>query len=466
MKKLINRSKRGVNVSHETSKPLKKFVLLTISVILLSACARAAGVGFVCDVEKNGEYVFTAPCAEVGRIVKEGAESAAEKCGVPDSEIEILESAFESVRYRVALCADADRETAVRKVAQMCGETEVRAYSLYVDGEYTASCGSKAEIENAVKKTESVCEKLDAVIGNGEKTGESGIDGVGETKILCEYVRADRLVSGRETEKILGCDRAERELELIAEYAGAVKIEMTEDGAEFTSESEVFAPSLKLSSRSGGEYIETVEEVIAHGTEYVSTDELAVGTQRLHTRGSDGTARVVYLVSRLGDGSVKRTAIDSEVLTEPQKNVVYMGTNRGGEGYPERYGRFICPCEGTVTSGYGERELFGEVKLHGGLDIGAPEGTAVYAADEGVVEYAGDCGNGYGIHVIVDHGGGIKTLYGHMRSVSVGEGDEVLQGEKLGEVGLTGKTTGFHLHFEIRYDGARLDPLLYIKARA
>ncbi len=467
MKERINRSKRRINVSHETSKPLGIFVLLTITVILLAACARAAGVGLVCDIEMNDRVISAAPCEKVAQIVKEGVESAAGELGISDSETELLSERFVTSNYRLtAECGNIATAEAKAKIAQACAQAEVSAYSLYVDGEYAASCGSRAEIENAVSKTESVCEKLNAAIG---LDAESERDGgkVGETKIVSESVRADRLVSEKEVEKILGCDRAERELALIAEYAGAVKIEMTEDGAEFTSESEIFAPSLKLSSRSGGEYIETVEEAVAHGTEYVSTDELAVGTQRLRARGSDGLARVVYLVSKLEDGGEKRTVIDSEILAKPQKNVVYMGTYGKTKGYPERYGRFICPCEGVVTSGYGERELFGEVKLHGGLDIGASEGTAVYAADEGVVEYAGDCGNGYGIHVIVAHGDGLKTLYGHMRSVSVKPGDEVLQGEKLGEVGLTGKTTGFHLHFEIRSaDGARLDPQLYVKAKA
>ncbi len=99
----------------------------------------------------------------------------------------------------------------------------------------------------------------------------------------------------------------------------------------------------------------------------------------------------------------------------------------------------------------------GEHKLHAGLDIGAATGTAVRAAAPGVVEFAGEV-SGYGRTVMLDHGGGVTTLYSHQSSVAVTTGERVAAGEPLGRVGATGTATGPHLHFEVRVDGAPQDP--------
>jgi len=118
------------------------------------------------------------------------------------------------------------------------------------------------------------------------------------------------------------------------------------------------------------------------------------------------------------------------------------------------------PARGPITSGFGLRRhpLFGIVHRHQGVDIAAPWGTPVRAAAAGTVVYAGWFG-GYGKLVVVDHGGGVATLYGHLSSIAVSPGDRVAAGDVLGRVGSTGYSTGPHLHFEIRVDGRPVDPL-------
>jgi murein DD-endopeptidase MepM/ murein hydrolase activator NlpD len=81
------------------------------------------------------------------------------------------------------------------------------------------------------------------------------------------------------------------------------------------------------------------------------------------------------------------------------------------------------------------------------------------------VVHAGDAGNTYGIYVIIDHGNGMRTLYAHMSKVSVKKGDLVNQGDLIGKSGATGRVTGPHLHFEVRVDGARLDPEKYLPTK-
>ncbi len=138
------------------------------------------------------------------------------------------------------------------------------------------------------------------------------------------------------------------------------------------------------------------------------------------------------------------------------------GGGGGGGGAVSGNGSFIWPTPSCtyITSGFGERvhPITGKVKRHWGLDIGAQMGAQIIASDGGTVITAGDTGNGYGTHVIIDHGNGYITVYGHMSSVAVSEGQTVSQGSVIGYVGSTGFSTGPHLHFEIRSGGGAIDP--------
>ena len=128
-------------------------------------------------------------------------------------------------------------------------------------------------------------------------------------------------------------------------------------------------------------------------------------------------------------------------------------------------GNFIWPTPGytTITSQFGMRThpITGIYKLHSGTDIGAPYGANFLAANDGVVVKAG-YNNAYGNMVMIDHGGGVITLYAHGSSIEVSEGDIVKQGQTVLKVGMTGYATGPHAHFEIRINGQYLNPLDYI----
>ena len=126
-------------------------------------------------------------------------------------------------------------------------------------------------------------------------------------------------------------------------------------------------------------------------------------------------------------------------------------------------GVFVFPVNGRVTSGFGYRRhpILGTSRLHAGVDFGAPTGTTIYAADGGQVIYAGWYG-GYGNTVIVDHGGGITTLYAHSSRLFVSAGQAVTQGQAIAAVGSTGLSTGPHLHFEVRQNGNPVNPMAYL----
>ena len=133
----------------------------------------------------------------------------------------------------------------------------------------------------------------------------------------------------------------------------------------------------------------------------------------------------------------------------------------GGGGSANATGSFVFPVASYVyiSSRFGERvhPITGELKHHNGMDIAANMGTAVYAADGGKVVLAEWYG-GYGNCIMIDHGNGYKTLYGHLSSIGVSEGQSVSQGAVIGAVGSTGNSTGPHLHFEVYANDSRIDP--------
>jgi murein DD-endopeptidase MepM/ murein hydrolase activator NlpD len=123
-------------------------------------------------------------------------------------------------------------------------------------------------------------------------------------------------------------------------------------------------------------------------------------------------------------------------------------------------GNFIRPIGGPITSSFGMRyhPILHVTKLHTGVDFGGGTGTPIMAAADGVVIFAGYM-RGYGNAVVIDHGGGISTLYGHQSEIIASEGQNVNKGQIIGKVGSTGYATGPHLHFEIRKNGTPVDPM-------
>jgi murein DD-endopeptidase MepM/ murein hydrolase activator NlpD len=146
--------------------------------------------------------------------------------------------------------------------------------------------------------------------------------------------------------------------------------------------------------------------------------------------------------------------ISEEVVLEPVHTVMLTGSKWREVAAS---GEFINPTSGILTSRYGTR--WG--RMHEGIDIGAPTGTPIKAADAGVVT-ASRYISGYGYTVILDHGNGINTLYGHASALLVEVGQTVEKNAVIARVGTSGSTTGSCLHFEVRLNGEAIDPLPYV----
>lgn len=202
----------------------------------------------------------------------------------------------------------------------------------------------------------------------------------------------------------------------------------------------------------------TFDEAIPFPVEVEKDETLWPWQEVVKERGVAGKRQVTVTIKRNNGAVVDRQVIDAKILSEPQKQIVRRGTKVA----PDRgTGSFRWPLVGTITSKYGYRWR----EFHDGVDIAAPTGTPIAVADSGTITFAGWKGK-LGKAIVVDHGGGnLVTVYGHLSAFNVEVGDAVEKGDTIGYVGNTGRSTGSHLHFEIRKSGKSLNPFTFYAAQ-
>ncbi|MBA1334691.1 MAG: hypothetical protein HPY66_2595 [Firmicutes bacterium] len=196
-------------------------------------------------------------------------------------------------------------------------------------------------------------------------------------------------------------------------------------------------------------------ERVPFETEYKESTEFFKGESIIKKNGSYGEREVTAKVVKENGQEVSRVILDEIVLKEPVSRLVALGTKPPPPS--QGTGTFAYPARGTITSGFGWR--WG--RQHTGIDISVPVGTPVKAADGGTVTFAGRYGD-YGNLVIIDHGDGYETYYGHNDELMVSKGDKVFKGQTIALSGKTGRVTGPHLHFEVRRFGVPADPMKYL----
>ncbi len=181
------------------------------------------------------------------------------------------------------------------------------------------------------------------------------------------------------------------------------------------------------------------------------------GEVRILQSGKEGKRRMKYYSVRVNGEEIERTVMEESVLAEPVTQVERVGTKPPPS--PIGTGNFAKPASGTLSSNFGKR--WG--RNHEGIDIAASVGTMIYASDNGVVTYSEYHNGGYGYMITIDHGNGYTTSYAHCSKLLVPEGAVVAKGDAIAKVGNTGRSTGPHLHFEIRKNDAAQNPLNYLK---
>lgn len=199
---------------------------------------------------------------------------------------------------------------------------------------------------------------------------------------------------------------------------------------------------------------ETYKEDYYADIVYEDDGEMYIGESEVIQEGQAGTHTVTDLVTYKGDTESGREQLQETVQVAAVAQIV----RRGTKSKPT----YMYPCTNwPITSRFGYR--WG--RLHAGTDVGVMTGTTVRASRAGQVTVAGWCG-GYGNCVMIDHGDGVTTVYGHLSEVTVSVGEYVDQGERVALSGNTGRSTGPHLHFEIRINGTPVDPEPYLQGTA
>lgn len=216
-------------------------------------------------------------------------------------------------------------------------------------------------------------------------------------------------------------------------------------------------PYLTLTVMERERYVED----IPYDVVYTDTTNLYQGDYKVLSAGVYGSADVVANVTYVNGQETQRDVLSSVTLVNPI-------TEQQARGTKERptwiaTGTFRWPCSGHVTSGFGYRHLSYSYAstYHEGIDIANKRGTSIYAADGGTVTYAGWM-SGYGYLVIINHGNGYETYYGHNSSLLVHVGQHVYKGQQVSRMGSTGNSTGNHCHFGVYYHGVAKNPMNYL----
>ena len=339
------------------------------------------------------------------------------------------------------------------------------AYCLYVDGERIGATPYEGALEELLDQLQSAatnedtisCEFAEDVEIKQEFVPSEDIMNLGylaETLYSTKTAEVTYEVKKGDTWSEIAQDHGLTSKELLALNPG-YNIDKLQIGEVLTLSASV--PYLTMTVVQRERYVEDV----MYDIEYTDSANLYKGDYKITSAGVYGAADVVATVTYVNGEETERTVLSSVTLREPVTEQRLQGTKERPTWLPT--GSFRWPVTGRITSRFGGRKSPGGIGStnHKGIDIAAPRGTPVYAADGGTVTYAGWMG-GYGYLVRINHGNGYETYYGHNSSLTVSVGQKVYKGQQIARVGSTGNSTGNHCHFEVRYNGVAKNPLNYL----
>ena len=200
---------------------------------------------------------------------------------------------------------------------------------------------------------------------------------------------------------------------------------------------------------------------VPYEVEYTDDASMYQGEYKVTSPGVYGKADMTANVTYINGEETEREVVARVTLSQPVTEQQLRGTKERPTWYPT--GSFGWPCNGSITSRFGYRNLNlrGASNYHRGIDIANRYGTSIYASDGGTVTYSGWM-TGYGYLIIIDHGNGYQTYYGHNSSLVASKGEKVHKGQLIARMGSTGISSGNHCHFGIKLNGTFVNPLNYL----
>lgn len=411
-------------------------------------------------------------------VIQEQIETQAPVHEEPVAEIEENDKPLEI--YGMDMSADSGENYSENAAEFIQNENEngidsnkVRAYAVTVDGEFIGAVAENGDIEKFLDEIKEQYDGEDVVSVDFDKDIEYTYE---------QYVDPEQIVAQEDIINILDSNVEEPvyyEIQQgdnpwnIARSNGMTVEELTEcvatyDGERIDDITEYcpIGAIVQLSEEVPYLQVETTEEVTYSAvidyeivTDY--DDDMYEGETKVDVAGVEGEKEVTALVTYRNGIAVKREVISEKVISDPvtkyqrkgtRKTRTPVSTGSGGSG------DYFWPVDGGYISAYQ-----GDGRGHKGIDIAAPYGTPIYAAESGtVIEVGSGWNGGYGNCVRISHDDGNVTVYAHQSSIAIEYGDYVVKGQIIGYVGSTGDSTGNHLHFEVRSNGTYPNPTNYV----
>ena len=450
-------------------------LLPRMAMYILPVCALALGSmvfeyvinqPYALAVQVNGETVGYVANEDVFDTAREDVMERISYAGSDKTELTIEPSYTIAVAHHML-----DENEMADAIIQSAGDQIGEGTALYLDGELTAVCSDgdalRAYFTSRLEPYEVPDDPNVSVGFNKQVTLEDGLyfkdslqDYADVEKELSDVKQAQKVYTVKTGDTLWDIahknDLTFRELcALNTNFKGEPLNEKSNirEGDELIVTKEEAALEVRITR------IETREEEVAFAIETTKSNEYTKGTTKVLQEGQNGLRRVTFQnVYDTNNVLVEQTILSTEVIKEPVNKKVVQGTKKvkSSTKFITGSGQFIWPVPNYryCSRWYGGR--------HRGVDICAPAGTPIYASAGGTVTKAGynkaGAGTGYGYSVIINHGGGYSSVYAHCLSLTVSAGQTVKQGQLIGYLGSTGRSTGNHCHFEIRLNGSYIPP--------
>ncbi len=356
------------------------------------------------------------------------------------------------------------------KMLEASDEDLTEAYGIYIDGSFVGAVANKKAVEEALE------DRLLNYEVKGTVRDVSYVNKIEYTKgiYLRNSVKSEddtiaQLTSAKEKKRVYVAQAGDNivtvaqkygmDLDKLNELNPDISTSLKDGQMINVIQTESFLPI---------QYIREMDTMsfLEYETIEVETSALNVGMVATLTKGERGVKESKIEITYVDGIEASRKVISNNITKNPVMEVIGYGTYSAMPDNPDTCffgqpltgtGEFGWPLDGGYVS-----DTFISDRNHKGLDIAAPEGTEIYAAEEGEVVSAGWNSGGYGNVVMIEHPDGYATVYGHMISVYAVEGEYVQKGQLIGFVGNTGNSFGDHCHFEVRYQGICYDPASFL----
>lgn len=385
-----------------------------------------------------------------------------------EKNMKIVIDAKDDITFHRKLALDEsqiDNSEQVLKRLTYMGDLKVKAIGIYVDGKKIGAVQDRKTAEKALKDV------ADKYTKQGDNIEVESVRFLEKVDIKTANTDLEDLHSEEEMVDLL-CTSGEKEtvhkvvagdtLHSIAKKYDVWEDQLLEDNKGINSKKLEVGSNIIVKQQAPVLTYEVVEKitydkVIEHKVEEQKSADIYEGMTETQQAGSDGLSEITARVTLQNGKKVVEEDLVTTVKEEPVTEVVLVGTKERPPTVGS--GKYIWPLKDsfTQTSGFGSR--WG--RQHKGIDLAVSVGTTVYAADGGTVVEAQYSGS-YGNVVMIDHQNGQETRYAHNSKLLVKKGDKVYQGQPIAKSGNTGRSTGPHVHFEIRFNGEPRNPLNYL----